>query len=83
MNAHLGHTLRRPSRRRGRCVAADGQPELFLELTANPESESALRAAFDRLGLERFVSFEQAMADPSYAIGIRNFTHASLQRLRR
>ncbi len=41
-----------------------------------PEDEPALRAAFARTWLAREHPFEQAMAVPAYAIGIRNIAHA-------
>ena len=41
-----------------------------------PESESILRAAYMRLELSRFFTFEEAMSDPAYAICIRNMAAA-------
>jgi hypothetical protein len=46
----------------------------------DPASESALRAAFKRLALARRMSFEEAIARPALAIGIRNLAEASAKR---
>jgi hypothetical protein len=45
-----------------------------------PASESSLREAYARLELSRFLTFEQAMSDPAYAIGIRNLADAIARR---
>ena len=45
-----------------------------------PTIESALRAAYARLELSRHLGFEQAMADPAYAIAIRNLADALARR---
>ena len=41
-----------------------------------PGDESALRTAYERLELSRFVTFEQAMSERTYATGIRNLADA-------
>jgi hypothetical protein len=56
---------------------------LGLEPTASPRSESALRAAFDSLEISHKLTFEQAMADPAYAICIRNLAEATAKRIHR
>ncbi len=61
-------------------VASQKQIALELEPMVSPSSDSALRAAYVRLELSRFLSFEQAMSDPTYAIGIRNLADAIARR---
>ena len=56
------------------------QMPLGLEPTVNPASESALRAAYRRLELSSRLTFEQAMSDAAYAIGIRNLADALARR---
>ena len=46
----------------------------------SPGSEAALQAAYVRLELSRFLTFEQAMSEPAYAIGIRNLADAIARR---
>jgi hypothetical protein len=59
---------------------SEKQIALNLRSAVFPTIESALRAAYVRLELARFLSFEQAMADPVYAIGIRNLAEAIARR---
>jgi len=59
------------------------QIPLGFEPNSNPSSEAALRAAYRRTELSHRVSFEQAMSDGAYAIGIRNLALATAQRLER
>jgi hypothetical protein len=47
-----------------------------LKPGVQPGNESVLRAAYMRLELSRFFTFEQAMSDPAYAIAIRNMAAA-------
>jgi hypothetical protein len=61
-------------------LVSQKQTVLDLGPMVSPTSESALRAAYVRLELSRFLSFEQAMADPAYAIGIRNLADAIARR---
>ena len=56
------------------------QMPLGLEPTVNPASEAALRAAYRRLDISRRLTFEQAMSDVAYAIGIRNLADAIARR---
>ena len=42
--------------------------------------QSALRAAYVRSELSRYLSFEQAMSTPAYAISIRNLADALAHR---
>jgi hypothetical protein len=65
----------------GTAVVGIEQITLGLEPTVNPASESALRAAYKRLELSRRLRFEEAMADPAYAIGIRNLAEAMARRI--
>lgn len=59
------------------------QIPLGFEPGSNPFSESALRAAYRRTDISRRLSFEQAMSDDAYAIGIRNLALATARRLER
>ena len=59
---------------------SENQIPLDLGPTAQPARESALRAAYLRLELSRYLIFEQAMADPTLAIGIRNLADAMARR---
>jgi hypothetical protein len=56
------------------------QIPLNLEPTANPASESALRAAYKRMKLSRYLGFEQVMSNRALAIGIRNLADAIARR---
>lgn len=56
------------------------QIPLAFNLMPNPEAESILRTAYGRLELSRRLSFEQAMADRIYAIGVRNLADAIARR---
>ena len=60
--------------------ASAKQIPLDLDPTAHLARESALRAAYVRLQLSARLSFEQVMADPAYAIGIRNLADAMARR---
>ena len=64
-------------------LAAAGQLPLDLCPTADLAKESALRAAYMGLDLSRHLTFEQVMADPAYAIGIRNLAEAMARRRNR
>jgi hypothetical protein len=66
---------------RNAALVSEKQIALELGPMPPPAAESALRAAYARLELSRFLSFEQAMADPAYAIGIRNLADALARRL--
>jgi GH24 family phage-related lysozyme (muramidase) len=69
--------------RRSASSVPAAQIPLGLEPTADPASESALRAAYRRLELSRRLAFEDALADPAYAIGIRNLAEATARRINR
>lgn len=56
------------------------QIPLDLGPIAYPGSESVLRTAYGRLELSRYLTLEQAMSDPAYAIGIRNLADAIVHR---
>lgn len=60
---------------------AEMQIPLDLEPTVNAGSESALRAAYQRLRLSRKFSFERAMSNRALAIGIHNLADAIARRL--
>lgn len=51
---------------------SEKQISLTLEPTANPTGESALRAAYKRMELSRYLNLEQVMSNPALAIGTRN-----------
>ena len=53
---------------------------LDLGAMEQPASESALRAAYVRSELARYLSYEQAMSRPAYAIVIRNLAEALARR---
>ena len=59
---------------------SENQIPLNLEPTANPASESAVRAAYKRVELSRNLNFEQVMSNPALAIGIRNLADAIARR---
>ncbi len=59
---------------------SEKQIALDLDSMAFPTIESALRAAYVRLELSRILSFEQAMSDRAYAIGIRKLAEAIARR---
>ena len=61
---------------------SEKQLPLEFDATAQRARESALRAAYVRLRLSARLSFEQVMADPAYAIGIRNLADAMARRRR-
>ena len=61
-------------------LESDKQGTLDLDSVIFPTIESALRAAYARLELSRFLSFEQAMSDPTYAIALRNLAEAFVRR---
>jgi len=61
-------------------LASQKQIALDLGPMVSTANESALRAAYVRLELSRFLSFEQAMSDAAYAIGIRNLADAIARR---
>ena len=61
-------------------LVPEQQIELDLDQMVFPTIESALRAAYRRLELSRFLSFEQAMSDPTYSIAIRNLAEAIARR---
>ena len=46
------------------------------QLAVAPASHQSLQAAFEKLELSRFLTLEQAMLDPEYAVGIRNLADA-------
>jgi hypothetical protein len=56
------------------------QLPLALNLNANLESMSVLRAAYSRLSLSRRFTFEQVMSDRALAIGIRHLADAIARR---
>lgn len=56
------------------------QIPLAFNPMANPENSSALRTAYRRLELSRYLSYEQAMSNPTYAIGVRNLADAIARR---
>jgi len=56
------------------------QIPLSFNLMPNTERELILRAAYRRLELSRRLSFEQAMSDRIYSIGIRNLADAITRR---
>ena len=60
--------------------ASAKQIPLDLDQRVQLARESALRAAYVRLRLSARLSFEQVMADPAYAIGIRNLADAMARR---
>jgi hypothetical protein len=62
--------------------APPGQLPLALESAAS-DAEAALRAAYRRLAISRSLSYEQAMSDRAYEIGIRNLAEAIARRGRR
>ncbi len=64
-------------------LATPGQLPLVFESAARPETESALRAAYRRLAISRSLSYEQAMSERAYEIGIRNLAEAIARRIRR
>lgn len=64
-------------------LASPGQLALAFESAAGPEAESALRAAYRRLAISRSLSYEQAMSERAYEIGIRNLAEAIARRVRR
>ena len=47
---------------------------------ASVDSASVLRTAYTRLQLSRRLSFEQAMSNRAYAIGVRNLADAITRR---
>jgi hypothetical protein len=52
------------------------------EVAREPASfEASLRQAFAELDISRRLSFEQAMAERSFAIGIRNIAEAHQRRI--
>ena len=59
------------------------QIPLGLEPLANPATEAAQRAAFKRLEISRRLTFEEAVSDAAYAIGIRNLAEAIARRVNR
>ncbi len=60
---------------------SDKQIPLALNLMAGPESISVLRTAYTRLELSRHLTFEQAMSNRAYAIGVRNLADAIARRM--
>ena len=56
------------------------QISLAFNPTASPDSASVLRSAYTRLELSRRLSFEQAMSNHAYAIGVRNLADAMARR---
>ena len=56
------------------------QIPLALNLMAGPESTSVLQTAYRRLELSRHLTFEQAMSNRVYAIGVRNLADAIARR---
>ena len=54
--------------------------DLDLDSMSHAARDSALRAAYVRLRLSSYLSFEQVMSEPAYAIGIRNLAHATARR---
>jgi hypothetical protein len=57
---------------------------MALELAPPPASAiESLRAAFATLDIARRLTFEQAMANRAYSIGIRNLAEACARRRRR
>lgn len=60
-----------------------GQLPLAFESAPGSETESALRAAYRRLAISRSLSYEQAMSERAYEIGIRNLAEAIARRVRR
>jgi hypothetical protein len=58
--------------------------QLALGLSSEAEPlETSLRRAFAQLDISRRLTFEQAMAERSFAIGIRNIAEAHRRRCRR
>jgi hypothetical protein len=66
--------------RRLEASPAAAQMPLGLEPPIDAASESALRSAYRRLDISRRLTFEQAMSDAAYAIGIRNIAIARERR---
>jgi hypothetical protein len=64
-------------------LSSSGQLPLAFESAAGPDPESALRAAYRRLTISRSLSYEQAMSERAYEIGIRNLAEAIARRIRR
>ena len=62
--------------------AVPRQLPLAFEALATPGTESALRAAYRRLAISRWLSYEQAMSQRAYEIGIRNLAEAIARRIR-
>ena len=56
------------------------QIPLALNPAAGLDNASILRAAYTRLDLSRRLSFEQAMSNRAYAIGVRNLADAMARR---
>ena len=69
-------------RRHAQSGSAQQIPLAFYTMPA-PEGMSALRRAYTRLELSRRLSFEQAMANRTYAIGVRNLADAIARRAAR
>jgi hypothetical protein len=67
---------------RHRTQSASGNqiPLAFNFPVAGLEGTSVLRAAYTRLALSRRLSFEQAMSNRTYAIGVRNLAEAIARR---
>jgi hypothetical protein len=59
-----------------------GQLTLALESAAS-SAEAGLRAAYRRLAISRSLSYEQAMSQRAYEIGIRNLAEAIARRIGR
>jgi hypothetical protein len=59
-----------------------GQLPLALESAAS-SAEAGLRAAYRRLAISRSLSYEQAMSQRAYEIGIRNLAEAIARRIGR
>jgi hypothetical protein len=62
--------------------APPAQLPLALESAASG-TEAGLRAAYRRLAISRSLSYEQAMSDRAYEIGIRNLAEAIARRIQR
>ena len=56
------------------------QIPLALSPIASLDSATVLRSAYTRLELSRRLSFEQAMSNRAYAIGVRNLADAMARR---
>lgn len=66
-------------RQRTQSGSAKQIPLAFIPM-ASLDSTAVLRKAYTRLELSRRLSFEQAMSNRAYAIGVRNLADAMARR---